>query len=83
MEHYTSPEVQYGGPAVVVPGQMKGLEQLHARYGKLPWEALLQPSIELAENGIVVTPEMISVGTELLSPHTAHFSGGVTSKGAS
>ncbi|WP_169728025.1 gamma-glutamyltransferase [Adhaeribacter aquaticus] len=34
-----------------VPGTVKGLETAWQKYGKLPWRTLLQPAIELAENG--------------------------------
>ena len=41
---------------VGVPGFVKGMELAHQRYGKLPMEQLIQPSIELAEQGFEVTP---------------------------
>lgn len=40
-----------GGRAVAVPLELKGLEQAHKMYGKLSWDVLVQPAIELAENG--------------------------------
>jgi gamma-glutamyltranspeptidase / glutathione hydrolase len=41
---------------VGVPGFVKGMELAHQRYGKLPMDQLIQPSIELAEQGFEVTP---------------------------
>ncbi len=40
------------GRAVGVPGLVAMLELAHARHGRLPWAALLQPAIRLAENGV-------------------------------
>lgn len=37
--------------AVGVPGTVAGLWQAHQKYGKLPWARLVQPAIELAEQG--------------------------------
>lgn len=38
----------FGGLAVGVPGELKGLEEAHKRWGSLPWSDLVQPSVELA-----------------------------------
>jgi gamma-glutamyltranspeptidase/glutathione hydrolase len=37
--------------AVGVPGTVAGLYLAHQKYGKLPWKDLVQPAINLAENG--------------------------------
>lgn len=42
-----------------VPGSVRGLWEAHRRYGSLPWEAMLDPAIALAE-GVEVTPRMAS-----------------------
>jgi gamma-glutamyltranspeptidase/glutathione hydrolase len=44
-----------GHLAAGVPGTVAGLAEAHKRYGKLRWEELLQPSIELAANGFAIT----------------------------
>lgn len=38
-----------------VPGTVDGMVKAHAKYGKLPWAQLLQPAIDLAENGFTLT----------------------------
>lgn len=40
-----------GLKSVGVPGTVAGLYMAHQKYGKLPWPILVQPAIELAENG--------------------------------
>ncbi|MDG4812282.1 gamma-glutamyltransferase [Hydrogenovibrio sp. 3SP14C1] len=43
-----------GYQASGVPGTVMGMWVAHQRFGKLPWGALLQPAIVLAEKGFVV-----------------------------
>lgn len=47
-----------GGYSVGVPGVLRMLELAHGRDGKLPWAALFQPAIRLAENGFRVSPRL-------------------------
>ena len=44
-----------GGLAVGVPGTVAGLVAIHEKFGTLPWEDLVQPAIDLASNGYLVT----------------------------
>lgn len=46
------------GRTALVPGFMKGVEAAHRRFGRLPFESLFGPSIELAEQGFEVYPEL-------------------------
>jgi gamma-glutamyltranspeptidase/glutathione hydrolase len=43
---------QTGPLAVIVPAVVAGLAAAHARFGRLPWAALLAPAIRAAEEGI-------------------------------
>lgn len=39
---------RWGGLAVGVPGELRGLQKAHELWGSLPWKTLVQPSAELA-----------------------------------
>nr|WP_036776689.1 gamma-glutamyltransferase [Pontibacter actiniarum] len=41
--------------AVGVPGAVDGMVKVHEKLGSLPWEDLVQPAIDLARNGVVLT----------------------------
>jgi gamma-glutamyltranspeptidase/glutathione hydrolase len=43
-----------GIDAVTVPGAVAGWEQLHRRFGRLPWRDLFQPAIYYADKGFPV-----------------------------
>lgn len=45
----------WGLKAVGVPGTVAGLYLAHQQYGKLPWQALVQPSVDLAKKGFVMS----------------------------
>lgn len=50
-------EIPQAGPwTVTVPGAVAGWGALHERYGRLAWERLLRPAIEIAQKGFEVTP---------------------------
>jgi gamma-glutamyltranspeptidase/glutathione hydrolase len=42
-----------GSKASGVPGTVAGFWEAHQRYGKLPWNKLVEPAIKLAEEGFV------------------------------
>ena len=44
-----------GLKSVGVPGTVAGLYLSHQKYGSLPWKDLVQPAIDLAENGVVLS----------------------------
>lgn len=41
-----------GHLAAGVPGSVAGLAEAHARYGRLPWRAVLEPAVRLAMEGV-------------------------------
>jgi gamma-glutamyltranspeptidase/glutathione hydrolase len=54
----TLAEAVPGGRSVGVPGVVRLLEVAHARHGKLPWKALFEPAIFLAERGWMISPRV-------------------------
>jgi gamma-glutamyltranspeptidase/glutathione hydrolase len=46
------------GRTALVGGFMRGLEEAHHRYGKLPFARLFEAAIELAEDGFPVSPSL-------------------------
>lgn len=46
--------------SVATPGLIAGLEEIHRRWGKLPFARTVQPAIELAEKGFPVYPTLSS-----------------------
>ena len=51
-------EAAIGGRAVGVPGAVRMLEALHRAQGRLPWERLFAPAIQLAEGGFAVSARL-------------------------
>ena len=47
-----------GGRSVGTPGVPKLMEDVHKRYGKLPWAGLFDYPLRLAEQGFAVSPRM-------------------------
>lgn len=44
-----------GAMAVGVPGTIAGLFEIHQKFGSIPFSDLIQPAIDLAKRGVVVT----------------------------
>ncbi|KND87087.1 Gamma-glutamyltranspeptidase 1 [Tolypocladium ophioglossoides CBS 100239] len=49
----------YGGLASGVPGELRGTEYAHKKYGKLPWADVLAPAIKVARYGFTVTEDLV------------------------
>ncbi|MCH2033230.1 MAG: gamma-glutamyltransferase [Tenacibaculum sp.] len=58
-----------GAMAVGVPGTIAGVFESHKRFGSLPIEEILQPVIELAKKGVIVTDKQ----QKRLEKHTPNF----------
>jgi gamma-glutamyltranspeptidase / glutathione hydrolase len=48
----------YTHKASGIPGSVDGMVQAHNKYGKLKWADLVQPAIDLADNGFKVTDKL-------------------------
>ncbi|KAG5996112.1 hypothetical protein E4U52_007276 [Claviceps spartinae] len=49
----------YGGLAVGVPSEVRGLEYIHKKYGALPWKTVMQGAIHVARDGFRVSEDLI------------------------
>ena len=47
-----------GGRSVGTPGTVAVLEMAHRQHGKLPWARLIEPAIQLAQQGFKVSPRL-------------------------
>lgn len=47
-----------GGRSVGTPGTVSLLKDVHSKYGKLSWQDVVTPAIELAERGFEVSPRL-------------------------
>ncbi|RXJ49484.1 gamma-glutamyltransferase [Gelidibacter gilvus] len=61
-----------GLKSVGVPGTVAGLYLAHQKYGALPWKDLVQPSVDLAEKGVVLS--------YALAEHAKNFNASSSSK---
>ncbi len=55
---YLSDLSKDGSLSVAVPGLVKGLWEIHSKYGKMKWADVLAPSIKIAEEGFFVYPDL-------------------------
>lgn len=55
---------QEGALAVANPGLVKGLYEIHRKFGKLPWAETVQPAIALARDGFPMYPQLAEALTD-------------------
>ncbi|KAI1101388.1 gamma-glutamyltranspeptidase [Jackrogersella minutella] len=49
----------FGGLAVGVPGELRGLEYAHKKFGVLPWKDVVLPAASVADRGFAVSEDLI------------------------
>lgn len=59
----------HGATAVGIPGTIAGVFEVHKKFGSLPMEEIIQPVIDLAKRGVIVTQKQ----EERLKKHRQNF----------
>ncbi|KAI1164694.1 gamma-glutamyltranspeptidase [Nemania serpens] len=49
----------FGGLAAGVPGELRGLEFAHEKFGALPWHSVVEPAALVARDGFIVTEDTV------------------------
>jgi len=57
-------ESTHGGKAVAVPGDLKGIWEIHQKYGSMKWKDVLEPVIDMCKNGHTVGPFLAEMLTD-------------------
>ncbi|KLO93282.1 gamma-glutamyltransferase [Fusarium fujikuroi] len=63
----------YGGLSVGVPGEVRGFEYAHKKYGSLPWKTVLQGAIKVAQDGFTVNADMARFIEKTIRDHHNFF----------
>ncbi|KAF5569681.1 gamma-glutamyltransferase [Fusarium phyllophilum] len=63
----------YGGLSVGVPGEVRGFEYAHKKYGSLPWKTVLQGAIKVAQDGFIVNADMARFIEKTIRGHRNFF----------
>jgi gamma-glutamyltranspeptidase/glutathione hydrolase len=53
-EHVVEDRNVQGATAVAVPGVVSGMDLAHQRFGSQPWQTLVEPAAQLAQEGLLV-----------------------------
>ena len=62
-----------GLKSVGVPGTVAGLFLAHRKYGSLPWNKLVQPSIDLAQKGVVLSFTLANHAKSIAANSSSNF----------
>lgn len=65
-------DLTFGPRAAAVPGTVAGLYAAWQRFGSLPWSALVQPAVELASEGFMVSSDLAYVLGQAMSTMRAY-----------
>lgn len=65
----------YGWPAVTVPGAVSSWVALSERFGRLPFEQLFEPAIDMAANGFAVSPVVAKFWGRAVKTYTRQMQG--------
>ncbi|KYK56733.1 hypothetical protein DCS_03739 [Drechmeria coniospora] len=49
----------HGGLSVAIPSEVRGLEYIHKKYGRLPWDKVMRGAIHVARHGFRVSSDMV------------------------
>ena len=61
MFEHAPQDAKRGYRSIAIPGEIRGFEAAHAKYGRLSWSQLFAPNIALARNGFPVTQKLASM----------------------
>lgn len=60
-----------GALSIAVPGEVFGLETVWKKYGRMPWERLVRPAAQIAEDGFLISPylhmQMVASKSDILA----------------
>ncbi|XP_032517250.2 glutathione hydrolase 1 proenzyme-like isoform X2 [Danaus plexippus] len=54
----SSYEASKGSLSIGVPGEVRGMWEAHKRWGRLPWEKLIKPTLEFCKYGFTISKAM-------------------------
>jgi gamma-glutamyltranspeptidase/glutathione hydrolase len=63
----TTQTFHVGKASAAIPGTLMGIFEAHRRWGRLSMEALVEPAVELAREGVFLTSQMVGI-IHLLDP---------------
>lgn len=60
--------------AIGVPGEVKGLYEVHAMFGRVPWKDVVMPTVYLCQNGVPLTEAVHKALRNFSDKRKAQFS---------